>query len=218
MKAIVSTTILLALVVAGGPVYASDGYVMNSGKSIVRTGTGGCLRTKNWSKDMAVVECDPDLVASREAPVEMAAMEVVIQKELKPITLQADALFAFDSAELTENGRAELDKAMRQVPDKANLQDSKIIITGYTDRLGEADYNQQLSENRANAVKDYLVSKGVRGEIIDARGLGATNPVVSCDQERGASLIDCLAPNRRTSIEFSAMEVLQVERQVPANR
>jgi len=52
--------------------------------------------------------------------------------------------------------------------------------------------------------------------FIEVQGFGKADPVVECSGQRGAGLIDCLAPNRRTEIEFSAMEVLQVEESVPA--
>ena len=51
-------------------------------------------------------------------------------------------------------------------------------------------------------------------EAIDARGLGSANPLVSCEGKRGDALVGCLAPNRRTEIEFSAMEVVEVQEEV----
>lgn len=218
MKQFTQTLLLVGLGLAWGMVSAAPGYVDDSGKSIVRTGSGGCLHTTSWSKENAIAECDPGLVAVKEKPVEVAAVEVVVRKQLKPIRLEADALFDFDSATLTDEGRTRLDGALSQLPDRSMLQDKLITITGFTDRLGPEGYNQKLSEKRAQAVHDYLVSKGLRDEAIDVRGLGSANPLVSCEGERGAALINCLAPNRRTEIEFSAMEVIQVEEKVPAGK
>ncbi len=218
MKQLAQTLLLVGLGLTWGMVSAAPGYVDDSGKSIVRTSSGDCLHTTRWSEKNAIAECDPEIVAARDKPVEVAAVEVVIRKELKPIRLEAGALFDFDSATLTDEGRARLDDVMSQLPDRSMLQDKRITITGFTDRLGPDGYNQKLSEARAQAVHDYLVSKGMRDEAIDARGLGSANPVVSCEGERGAALINCLAPNRRTEIEFSAMEVIQVEDKVPAGK
>jgi OOP family OmpA-OmpF porin len=195
-------------------VSAAPGYVDESGASIVRTGSGDCLHTDRWSIPNAIAECDPEIVAMRDKPAEVAAVEVIVRKELKPIRLEADALFAFDSATLTDEGRARLDGVLSQLPDRSALQDKRITITGFTDRLGPDAYNQKLSEQRAQAVHDYLVSKGMRDEAIDAQGLGSAKPVVTCEGKRGNALIDCLAPNRRTEIEFSAMEVIEVEEAV----
>ena len=212
MKQIVRIILLVGLGLAGGTVLAAPGYVDDTGKSIVRTGYGDCLHTGRWSKENYIKECD-----AVSEPVEVAAVEIVTRKELKPIRLGADALFGFDSAELTDEGRARLDGVLSKLP-KSAVQDKRITITGFTDRLGPEGYNQKLSERRAQAVHDYMVSKGMQGESIDVRGLGAANPLVSCEGKRGAALIDCLAPNRRTEIEFSAMEVIQVQEKVPASK
>ena len=200
MKQLAHTIVLVGLGLTGGMVSAAPGYVDNSGTSITRTGSGDCLHTGRWSEQNTIAECDPEIVA--------------VRKELKPIQLEADALFEFDSATLTEAGRTRLDDVLSQLPDPSMLQDKRIIITGYTDRLGPDEYNKKLSEKRAQAVHDYLVSRGMRDEVIDAQELGAAQPLVSCEGERGNALIDCLAPNRRTEIEFSAMEVIEVEEAV----
>ncbi len=214
MKQLTRTIVLVGLGMTSGLVSAATGYVDESAKSIVRTGYGDCLHTGRWSVENAIAECDPEIVAMRDKPAEVAAVEVIVRKELKPIRLEADALFAFDSATLTDEGRARLDNALSQIPDLSMLQDKRITITGFTDRLGPESYNQKLSEERAQAVQDYLVSKGMRDEAVDVRGLGAAQPLVTCEDKRGNALIDCLAPNRRTEIEFSAMEVIEVEEPV----
>ncbi|MGD8615716.1 MAG: OmpA family protein, partial [Gammaproteobacteria bacterium] len=179
--------------------------------NVVRTGYGDCLHTARWSVENAIAECDPEIVAARDKPAAVAAVEIV--RELNPISLQADALFAFDSADLTDEGRDKLDEVVGSLRPKA-LENKRIEITGYTDRIGTESYNQQLSERRAQAVRDYLVSKGLAEDAISTEGLGSSNPVVGCEGMRGDQLIDCLAPNRRTEIDFSAMEVIEVEKAV----
>ncbi len=217
MKQLTHTLLLIGLGLTGGMVSAAPGYVAESTSSIVRTGSGNCLHTIRWSEQNAIAECDPEIVAARDK-VEVAAVEVMVRKELKPIRLEADALFDFDSAALTDEGRNRLDSVISQLPDRSILKDKRITITGFTDRLGPDGYNQALSEKRAQAVHDYLVSKGMSDEAIDARGLGPANPLVSCEGQRGNALIDCLAPNRRTEIEFSAMEVVEVQEEVEVTR
>ena len=218
MKQLTRTIVLLGLGLGCGMASAAPGYVDESSTSIVRTGYGDCLHTARWSETNAIAECDPEIVAMRDKPAEVAAVEVVVRKELKPIRLKADALFDFDSAALTDAGRARLDDVMSKLPNRQMLQDKRITITGFTDRLGPEGYNQKLSEKRAQAVHDYLVSKGMRDEAIDARGLGAAQPLVTCEGKRGNDLINCLAPNRRTEIGFSAMEVIEVQEQVPVKK
>jgi len=218
MKQLTLTAVLVGLGLVSGMASAAPGYVAESTKSIVRTTSGECLHTIRWSEQNAIAECDPEIVAARDKTTEVAAVEVMIRKELKPIKLEADALFEFDSATLTDAGRTRLDEIISQLPDRSMMQDKRITITGFTDKLGPASYNQTLSEKRAQAVHDYLVSRGMRDEAIDARGLGAAQPVVSCEGKRGNALIDCLAPNRRTEIEFSAMEVIEVQEEVEVTR
>ena len=207
MKPMFKGLLLAGLTVASGSSFAAAGYVADSSKGIVRTGYGDCLHTGRWGEENFIEECDP------VAKAEVAAVETVIVKELKPVALAADALFAFDSAELTAEGRNRLDQVVGSLTAK-QLENKQIEITGYTDRIGPETYNQTLSERRAQAVRDYLVSKGLPADAISTQGLGAAKPVVGCEGERGAQLIDCLAPNRRTEIEFSAMEVIEVEKTI----
>lgn len=75
-----------------------------------------------------------------------------------------------------------------------------IAITGYTDRIGADDYNQDLSQRRAEAVRAALIAGGVPSTAIMAEGRGETAPRVACTQPAGDALIDCLAPNRRVVI------------------
>ena len=81
--------VLAALGMSSGWVQASDGYVDDSSKSIVRTGYGDCMHTKRWSVPNAIVECDPEIVAKRDG-VDLAAVEVVIRMKRNPVHLQAE--------------------------------------------------------------------------------------------------------------------------------
>jgi len=195
---------------------AATGYVDNSESSIVRTGYGDCVHTQRWSVPNAIAECDPEIVAARDA-VEVAAVEVFIRTKHNPVHLETDTLFGFDSDQLTASGKTLLDDMVGNLT-AATLLEQKIQITGYADRIGDDTYNLELSKRRAAAVRDYLVSKGVVPGFIEMKGLGESNPVVNCEDKRGAALIDCLAPNRRTEIEFSAMEVIEVREEVPVGK
>jgi OOP family OmpA-OmpF porin len=68
--------------------------------------------------------------------------------------------------------------------------------------LGSAQYNQKLSERRAEAVKAYLVKQGADAAKIETYGFGKTLQVKSCpDQKERKALIECLQPNRRVVVE-----------------
>lgn len=125
----------------------------------------------------------------------------------KPVTISAQALFDFDKATLTNAGKAVLDQQV--VARKGDLASiSFTMVTGHADRMGSHEYNQKLSERRAEAVMAYLVSKGIPSDVIDTMGAGKTQPVpgITCaDKLPRAKLIDCLAPNRRVVVELKGM-------------
>lgn len=117
--------------------------------------------------------------------------------------VSADALFGFDSATLSEAGAAALESRIMTALNKAQHVEA-LRVTGYTDRLGSASYNQALSERRAQAVKAYLVSRGVPGEAVMTQGAGAADPVVFCAGAKSPKVVECLKPNRRVRIEVVA--------------
>ena len=114
--------------------------------------------------------------------------------------IRSEVLFAFDSAELTPRGRDAVRAAIGDIG--SDWQINEVEAIGHTDRLGSEAYNRNLSQERADAVADYLESlTALDNARIRATGVGEADPVVECadDQSREA-LIDCLAPNRRTEL------------------
>ena len=99
--------------------------------------------------------------------------------------------FAFDSAELTAEDKATLDKAAARLKE---LQFVEGTATGHTDSAGEEAYNQKLSERRAQAVVDYLAAQGVAPGRIKAIGMGEAKPIADNATEEGR------AQNRRVTI------------------
>lgn len=121
------------------------------------------------------------------------------------MTFAADALFDFDKAVLRPDGKAKLDELVSKM---AGVSLEVIIGVGYTDRLGPLAHNQKLSVARAQAVKDYLVSKGIEPNRVYTEGKGPANPVKQCPDPSAKGeirnqkqLIDCLQPNRRVEVE-----------------
>jgi len=213
----VSQILLIACSAAvAAAAHAVPGYVDDTAGSVIRTGDGDCLRTQRWSIPNAIVQCDPEIVAARDG-VDVASVEVILVRKQNPIRLEADTLFGFDSADLSDDGKVLLNDLMGTLTAET-LMDQKIIIRGYADRIGPADYNLVLSKRRATAVTDHLVSKGLVSSFIETVGLGSADPIVECPGLRGAPLVDCLAPNRRTEVEFTAMEVIEVEETVPVEK
>ena len=120
--------------------------------------------------------------------------------QVQRITLDSKALFDFDKAVLKPEGKAAIDSQV--VGKLSQVQKLEVVlVTGHTDRLGTEAYNQKLSVRRADAVRDYLVSKGVPKDKIETIGMGEKQPVVQCEQKNLKELIACLQPNRRVEVE-----------------
>ena len=86
-----------------------------------------------------------------------------------------------------------------------------VLVTGHTDPIGTQQYNQKLSERRADAVRDYLVSKGVPKDKIETLGMGKTQPVpgLVCKQKNFKELIACLQPDRRVEVEVKGEAIIR---------
>ena len=153
----------------------------------------------------------PPAPAPAPAPKPQAAPELkpVAKPEPKPepkkpavVNLSSRELFEFNKATLTDEAKKKLDaEVVAKLKDVADVR--YINVNGHADRLGSVQYNQQLSEKRAEAVRAYLSSKGVDASKVETFGFGKTTPVKSCpDQKNRSSLIECLAPNRRVEVEI----------------
>lgn len=138
------------------------------------------------------------IVVAPPAPAPAPVVEPPPAPRFEKYTLSATELFSFDSAAVNLP-QPKLEQIAIAV--KGPGSPEKIVITGYTDRLGSDAYNQKLSERRAQAVKDYIVSQGVAADRLVAEGKGEADPVVQCDDKNKTELIKCLAPNRRVEID-----------------
>ncbi|MGP4123762.1 MAG: porin OmpA [Sodalis sp. (in: enterobacteria)] len=128
--------------------------------------------------------------------------------QTQKFTLKSDVLFNFDKATLKSEGQAALDQLYSQVSSIAQ-KDGSLIVLGYTDRIGSDTYNQELSQERAQSVTNYLISKGISSDKISARGMGNSNPITvnTCNSVKDhAALINCLAPDRRVEIEVKSIK------------
>jgi OOP family OmpA-OmpF porin len=136
-------------------------------------------------------------------PAPVAKPEPKPEPPKKPavVNLASTELFEFNKAVLTPEARKQLDsEVIAKLGDMREVR--YIIVNGHADRLGSPQYNQQLSEKRADAVRAYLVSKGVDASKVETLGFGKTLPVKACpDQKERKGLIECLTPNRRVVVE-----------------
>lgn len=210
----------------GGTPQATPGYVRSSDGRVVLSGSGQCVRAGSWVPSNAAEPCErvaraelavppvavaapepkvdpapPPVAAAAPAPAVVEPPRPVIQK----LTLSTDVLFDFNKAELKDSGKARLDQLAAEIKD-ADVDE--IVAVGHADRIASEDYNQKLSEARAQAVKDYLAQQGAKSNVITAEGKGESQPVTGDDckklgAERASNqkLVACLQPDRRVEIE-----------------
>lgn len=222
----IRTSIALALgatLSLSGAAFAVDGvkgYVVDDRGQVVKTTYGECVHTGAWNPSLAIAECDAEFAAMEKKPAPVTEAKADIDpapmptiepqakaedepmQTLQTVTMNSKTLFEFDSATLLPEAETKLDEIAGQIDSYEQV--TEVEIRGYADRIGSEDYNEQLSERRAQAVSDYLQSKTSRSNF-SVRALGEGHPVVNCENTGSRqALIQCLEPNRRVEIEVSA--------------
>src|SRR5690606_27444612 len=118
----------------------------------------------------------------------------------RQVDLDADVLFEFDEAELTDEASEVLDEVVAETKEQADPDKPPITITGHTDGKGSDDYNEKLSEERAETVRDYLEEGLGSDYVYETEGKGATEPVA---EEGGDDDEEARARNRRVEISYN---------------
>ena len=180
---------------------ATDGTVVKNGTNEL------CWRDANWTPATAAKDCDgalkpaPKVEAPAPAPEpapapapapapKPAPVAPVVKAE--KVTFAADAFFDFDKSALKSEGKAKLDEVAEKTK---GLNLEVIIAVGHTDSVGTEAYNQKLSVRRSEAVKAYLVSKGIEKNRVYTEGKGKKQPIADNKTAEGR------AKNRRVEIE-----------------
>jgi OOP family OmpA-OmpF porin len=219
MKTIKSLALALSLAGFALTSFAHDvGNWSSTAGEVWKNTPGECWRTGFWTPANALPGCDGAIVEKAEAPMPKAepvkpAPAVVAPPAPAPapvaapapapapapaaavsskVTYAADAFFDFDKSVIKPEGKAKLD----DLADKVKAINLEVIIAvGHTDSVGSDGYNQKLSMRRSQAVKAYLVSKGIDKTRIYTEGKGEKQPVADNKTKDGR------AKNRRVEIE-----------------
>jgi OOP family OmpA-OmpF porin len=184
----------------------------NSYGDVWKNSYGECWRDSSWTPATAAPGCDgaiapvvaapvapmvapaapAPMAPAAPAPVVVAPAPAVVAVAATKVTYAADAFFDFDKSVLKPEGKGKLDDLVSKVKD---ISLEVIIAVGHTDSVGADGYNQKLSVARSEAVKAYLVSKGIEKNRVYTEGKGEKSPAADNKTSEGR------AKNRRVEVE-----------------
>ncbi len=196
---------LAAMVLVGGVSLAVaeemvPNYTKDSAGSVVKDISGECVRTTNKNTTDKLVECGyKEMVLVTKEMVAAPTAVTMTTTVADVINISAAVLFGFDMDELSGDGKAVIDERIAAYGGRVE-RTAETVVVGHTDSTGPEDYNQGLSERRAQAVADYLKNNTkIQDPDIEVIGMGESEPVASNDTRDGRTL------NRRVNIRFEGV-------------
>ena len=137
--------------------------------------------------------------------------EAVDVNSTKKVRQETTVYFDFNKSTLTAEAKHSLDQLAHHLTvsgghhhHRHQKAGQNVVIVGFADRVGKAEYNEKLALKRAQTVRDYLVSKSVKDDKLEVHSLGKSTPSAQCSAELShAELISCLREDRRVEIEFN---------------
>lgn len=189
---------------AEGDVEASASYIGNDG-TVIKTGMGECLRSSKWSADAAAAVCEGgEAEAAPETTSEPAAKTEEVETPepvatVETMTLDGVGLFATNSDQLTGEGEAKIQELLAEMQSFKGILG--IEVTGHTDSRGSEEYNQSLSQRRAETVQAMLLAQ-YPDVPINAVGMGESSPVASNSTAEGRQA------NRRVEVAVNASRMV----------
>lgn len=203
----VKTLGALLLCAASTQAVADKEYWVGRDGNYVHDRNGHCVRTIKWTPEAAIPGCEgmAEKTEAKAAPVKEPAKEKPAKKEpvaavvapTAEFNLSSGASFELGGSTLSAEGKAEIAALVKKFDGKTV---DSVVIEGYTDSSGDAAFNQQLSEKRAQAVKAELVANGAKAEKIKTVGYGEANPIADNSTKQGR------AKNRRVEIKVHGIK------------
>ena len=144
---------------------------------------------------------------AKEIQQTVAGAEITRVGEGLVVTFESGLLFDFDSDQLREASKENLDNLAKSL---SKFGDSKLLLVGHTDNKGTETYNADLSRRRANAVANYLMSRGVPSARIATSGRGETEPVAPNDTDANRQ------KNRRVEVAITAGDQMKAQAKAQA--
>jgi OOP family OmpA-OmpF porin len=187
----------------GAPVMSGFGLCVHTGFGPASPWTRGCHAEVPAPVAQAIAPVAMPAPAPEPVVVAAAAPLPVYEK----VALDANVLFDSGSSVLRPAGRDTLDKFVAGID---GLDAQSIAAIGFTDRMGSDASNQILSEQRVDAVKAYLVGKGIKAERVQTSARGETRPTTSageCKDANNAKNVACMQPDRHVFIEISGTRI-----------
>lgn len=171
------------------------------GRSIGNTAMGAIIGATVGGVGGAIIGRQMDKQAE-EIAKEMGDVDVIREGEAIVIKFKEKVLFAYDRSDLNANAKASLDKLRTTL---LKYPETNITIIGHTDSKGTKQYNQTLSESRANSVANYTSQNGIDNNRLTAIGKGETDPIATNETEEGS------ASNRRVEFVITANEKMKAD-------
>jgi OOP family OmpA-OmpF porin len=197
----INTLVLLILGATSTQVFSGEIYWIGSDGDYARGRDGKCVRTVLWTPERSIDGCEGRETKAevKPAPVKeepVAAAPVVAAPETAIMSLSSGATFELGGSTLSAAGKAEVAAMVAKFEGKTV---DSVVVAGYTDDSGDAAFNQQLSEERAEAVKAELVANGANPDKISTVGHGEDNPIADNSTREGR------AKNRRVEIKVEGV-------------
>lgn len=196
---------------------AHEGWVKDTNGDFVFTSKGHCVLHSGESDIEGCLPKPEPEPAPEPAPAPAPAPEPAPEPEPEPVvepapipepaadvparilssfSLEGDALFDTNESALTSGGRASVTQLVSDIKAAENLEINTIFVEGHADSRGAEEYNQRLSEARAQSVADFMVERGIDPALLDVAGAGELIPVATNDTAEGR------AQNRRVEIKL----------------